>query len=264
MGEVTLNRLILVEGLPGTGKTTISKWLSDLFAEKGEATVLLTEGDERIPCDFYNTAGIPKSDFESLFSNSPSERDRLMDIALQTKNYIFLRIDKCPAHIARKIKRWDIGDGNNQAVTAADYMPCVLERLQYWVKANLDNSEIVIIDSGFLQNPINELLFRHASNDQVRELISAIADLLKPLNPICVYLRRGNAEQAIDFAKMVKGKGWEDRVDKLLKQTNCEDLFLQRFELELELLPKVENLICHVYDDDWNEAKKLIQNYFTI
>ena len=259
-----MKKLVLVEGLPGTGKTTISRWLSDILTSHGEKTTLLNEGDERIPCDFYNTCGIPRIEFESIFAQNPLERDMLLEIALLTDNYVYLRWDKCPASVAEKIKQWDIGDGSNQFITMADYVPCALERLRYWVNAHVNSTETIIIDSGYLQNPINELLFRHASDDEVKAFINSITKILSPLNPVCVYLRRDNAEQAIAFAKMAKGKGWADRVDKLLKQNDCEDLFWRRFELELELIRDIEHLACHVYGDNWDAAKKDILSYFVV
>jgi len=257
-----LKKLILVEGLPGTGKTTISKWLSTLLIEKGESVILLNEGDENIPCDFYEIAGIPKSDFELLCSNHPLEREWLINAGSHTKNYAFLRIDKCPSHIAEKIKRWDMGDASNKMITVTDYITCALERLQNWVDNNIYNSETVIIDSGYLQNPINELLLRHATNSDILEFINAITDMITPLNPVCIYLRRDSAEQAITFARMAKGVGWSDRVDKLLKEAGCENLFEQRFELELELLQNIESLICHICGDNWDNAKKTIRGVF--
>ena len=53
-----MKRLILIEGLPRTGKTTIAQWLSVTFTHKGIKNLLFLEGDERIPCDFFETAGI--------------------------------------------------------------------------------------------------------------------------------------------------------------------------------------------------------------
>jgi len=259
-----MKRLILIEGLPGTGKTTITKWLSDIFTSHGDKTTLLNEGDERIPLDFYNTSGIPKNDFESLFAQNSQERDMLLNIALSTDNYIYLRLDKCPDNVAEKIKQWNIGDGSNQFITVADYIPCALERLKHWVNSHIDSSETVIIDSGYLQNPINELLFRRATDDEVRPFINAITSTLLPLNPVCIYLRRHSAEEAIAFAKKAKGKGWADRVDKLLQQQGCEDLFQHRFELELELLKNVEHISCHIYGDNWDAAKKDIRDYFAV
>ena len=236
--ELTLKKLILIEGLPGTGKTTISKWLSAVLVDKGESIILLNEGDEKIPCDFYEIAGIPKSEFDLLCSENPSEREWLINAGSFTKNYVFLRIDNCPNHIAEEIKQWDMGDASNRAITIADYVSCALERLQ---------------------NPINELLLRHATNSDIRAFINAITDMINPLNPVCIYLRRDSAEQAIAFAKMAKGKSWADRVDNLLKETGCENLFQDRFELELELLQNVESLICHICGDNWNDAKKAIK-----
>lgn len=257
-----MKRLILVEGLPGTGKTTISRWLSDILVKKGEEVILLNEGDERIPCDFYETAGIPKDEFELLCINNPSTQAFLRENTLMTANYAFLRIDKCPDPIGEKIKRWDMGDEYNRQVTVAEYIPCALERLQYWVNANIQHQQIVVMDSGYLQNPINELLFRRASNEEVCVFINAITSMLKLLNPICIYLRRNNADEAIAFAKKVKGADWAARIDKLLNQCGFENTFRQRFELELALLPHVEHIICHINGDDWAEAKKMIQDLF--
>ena len=151
-----------------------------------------------------------------------------------------------------------MGEESNQNITVTDYIPCALERLECWVAAQNSNSEIIIIDSGYLQNPINELLFRNATNDEVYAFIGAISTLLAPLNPVGVYLRRDNAEEAIAFAKMAKGKGWADRVDDLLKQSGCEDLFQRRFELELDLLQDITNLTCHIHGNNWDNAKESI------
>ncbi len=88
--------------------------------------------------------------------------------------------------------------------------------------------------------------------------INAISSALKPLRPICIYLKRANADEAIAFAKKVKGKNWADRIDKLLQRPGYENFFKHRFELELKLLPGTEHLICPVREDNWDNAKQMI------
>lgn len=259
-----MKQLILIEGLPGTGKTTIAKWLSKRLQDIGENVTLLLEGDERIPCDFYEKAGIPKKDFDMLCINNDDIAETLRDQAFLTENYAYLQINKCPENIANQIRRWDMGDEKNQKISVTDYIPCVLERLKNWVGKSTNVSGIILIDSGFLQNPINELLFRNATDNEVRTFISSISHLMKPLNPICIYLRRESAVEAISFAKAAKGKEWADRVDNLLREAGCEDLFQRRFLLELELLPSIPYLLCNIDGNDWSISKKLIEDYFTI
>ena len=255
-------QLIMIEGLPGTGKTTIAEWLTDYLNTQGTNAILLLEGNRDIPCDFYEMAGIPNNDFEALFIDNPETYKKLSNRALVTKNYSYLRIDDCPENVAVKIKRWDMGDENNQMVTVSDYIPCTLERLEHWVNKVISNSGTAIVDSGFLQNPINELLFRKATYKETLLYISEIFQRIKVLNPICIYLQRNNVDEAISFAKEVKGKAWAERVDNLLIKNDCKDLFNIRFDLEQELLPLVEHIKCMPNGHDWSLVKKCIEDYF--
>jgi hypothetical protein len=254
----------MIEGLPGTGKTTIAEWLNEYLNAKGTKSILLLEGNRDIPCDFYEMAGIPNNEFKALFNDLPETFEKLCNRALVTENYAYLRIDECPEDVAVKIKRWDMGDENNQTVTVSDYVPCALERLDYWVNEVISNSGTVIVDSGFLQNPINELLFRKATYNETFLFIQEIFQRIKALNPICVYLHRNNTDEAISFAKEVKGKTWAERVDNLLIDNNCKDLFNNRFDLEQELLPLVKHIKCIPNGYDWSLVKKCIEDYFSI
>lgn len=258
-----MKQLILIEGLPGTGKTTVAAWLSDLLEQKGGHVTLLREGDERIPCDFYETAGIPKPAFELLCLNHPEDALLLRSLALCTEHYAFVRIDRC-AHLEAELRQWDMGDEENQRISVSDYIPCALERLDHWTNAQTGDDSVVLIDSGFLQNPINELLFRKASDAQVRDFIGGICRRYERFHPVCVYLRRAGAEEAIAFAKQAKGSAWAERIDSLLRTSGVPDLFAHRFALELEMFPTFRHVLCRVAGDDWTEARRTIREYFSL
>lgn len=257
-----MKQLILIEGLPGTGKTTATKRISEHLASKCEKVVTLYEGDERIPCDFYEMAGIPIDEFEAFRTRHLETADELWAISLRTTNYVYLRLDKCSDFIADTFRKWDMGDERNQQVSVAEYMPCVLERLDSWVASNIDSEDIVVIDSGFLQNPINELLFRKASDGEVHSFIKSIIEKFKLLNPVCFYLKRESAEAAISFAKRAKGHDWSSRIDSMLAELACPNLFEHRFELELKLLPSISHIICSIRDEDWSDMDRHIEKIF--
>ena len=249
-----MKKLILIEGLPGTGKTTITRKISDHLIKKGENVTSLFEGDDRIPSDFCEIAGIPSNEFEVVNRNYPENPVNHYELLFQTRNYVFLKFNKSSDNIAEMFKKWDMGDEHNQFMTASQYIPCALERLTYWVNANTGNQEITVIDSGFLQNPINELLFRKASDQQIFSFIKETFQRIGPLNPFCFYLKRANAETAVSFAKRVKGPDWAARVDAMLTYFESPDFFNRRFEIELHVLPLIPHIICSVTDDDWSDA----------
>lgn len=253
-------KLILLEGLPGTGKTTIIKWLAENLLEKGKQVTLLFEGDSQIPCDFYETAGVPKAVFDDICAKNPEVADILFKQGLFAVGYVFLRIDELPEFLQNILRCWDMGDEMNQKVTVEEYIPCALARLDYWVQSMKNECGVTLIDSGFLQNPINELLFRGATDTQVQTFIKEIAIRFQPLHPFCVYLYRSNAKDSIRFAEKVKGQEWAHRVQNLLCQLGYENHFDHRFELEMRLISTdlIPGICCQIIDDDWTYVKELI------
>ena len=243
------HKLILVEGLPGTGKTTLSEHMYKLFTAQGIQAELLLEGNVNIPSNFFNIAGIPNGDFADSTSKIPH--------TAETDNYIFVNLEDCAEQISTQLQRYDIGNEFNPFISAQEYARCTLEWWNHW--ATIAKESVLIMDSAFLQCPINEMIFRKASDSEVIAYICAIADIIKPLNPVCVYLRRESAEIAIEFAKTVKGEHWAKGIEGLA-DLGCPDLFERRFALENTLLSSMSNIVCHIDGYDWSDAESKIQN----
>lgn len=257
--DTLMKRLLLVEGLPGTGKTTTAHRLSAHFAAKGEAVRTLLEGDARIPTNFYETAGVPAAAFDALLARHPDIPEEHWAIAARTAHYVFVRLDACAGFLADALRPWDMGDEFNRQITVAQYIPCALERVDHWVAASLSDASTTLIDSGFLQNPLNELLFRGASDGEASAFIQGIAQRLAPLHPLCFYLQRESAQAALSFARQAKGPAWADGVDALLRQTGFADFFERRFALERALLPCVPHVVCAVHASDWSDVDRQIR-----
>ena len=245
-------RLILIEGLPGTGKTTLSEQIFKRLIGRGIQAELLLEENEKIPSNFFNIAGIPKDDFTAYENNIAT--------ATKTDNYVFVKLDDCNEETANILRRYDVGDEFNPFMSAQEYACCTLEWWQNWV-GNSEMESVLILDSAFMQCPINEMIFRKASDSEVKAYIRAIAEVIKPLNPLCIYLRRKNAKKAIDFAKIVKGEHWAKGIEGLVDM-GCSDLFERRFDLENILLASISNIVCNIVDYDWSDAEIKIQNLF--
>jgi len=230
-----------------------------LLNNQGKQVKLLLEDDEKIPSNFGNIAGIPRSRFQTLFDDK-----KITGVVLaQTETFIYVSLDKCFEEIIRQIKCWDIGDEYNKFVSVPQYACCTLDWWQNWVN-HYKNEASLIMDSAFMQNPINEMIFRGATNSEIELYIRSIAELLKPLSPVCIYLRRESAVESISFAKDVKGNNWANVLDRALIRLNCPDLFERRFELEPLLASSITNVICDIKGSDWSKAKEKISNYFAV
>jgi len=244
-GVLVKYKLYLVEGLPGTGKTTLSERLHTLLIKKGIKSELLLEDDKKIPCNFCDIAGIPKIKAENY------QIDRY--VIKETENYFYVNLNECGQETAGRIKCYDIGDEFNKHISVQEYVNCTLEWWEHWTTDNIKDS-VLILDSAFMQCPINEMIIRGAADPEISAYINSIAEIIKPYTPVCIYLNRGDAKTAIDFAKKAKGEEWTKGIERLA-EIGCSNLFERRFDLENKLLPVIPGIICNINGNDWSDVE---------
>ncbi len=146
--------LIIVEGLPGSGKSTTAAIIAEELRKKGEKVICVDEGADPHPADF--------ADYD--FPDFETERRR------------------------------------------------ILEKWQSFVnKACTDT--IYVFNCIFLQNPMCETMMRFGMDEKAsRHYISEIADIIRPLNPVIIYIDRPNVKQTIDRVLEERGNDWLNAV----------------------------------------------------
>lgn len=143
-------RLIIFEGLPGTGKSTAAAMLSAELEKRKIKVFTADEGCEDHPAD-YKDYDFP--DFET-------ERRMILD-------------------------KW------REFVSIAD------------------RETVYVFNCIFLQNPMCEAMMRFGmSEEKCLEYISEIADIIKCLDPVIIYIDSENAKDTVDAVLSERGNGW--------------------------------------------------------
>lgn len=68
------HRLILVEGIPGSGKTTLANKIKDYLENKGLTAVLFNEGDAH-PADLSWQAYLTTDEYNQLLLDYPDHKE---------------------------------------------------------------------------------------------------------------------------------------------------------------------------------------------
>ena len=146
-------RLIIVEGLPGSGKSTTAGMIAWELKKRGKRVICVDEGGEH-PADI--------KDYD--FPDFETERERILG-------------------------KWRS------------------------FAENSDKDVIYVFNCVFLQNPMCETMMRFGMEyERSRCYISEIAQIIRPLRPVIVYIDRKDIKAAVDSVLDERGGQWLDAV----------------------------------------------------
>lgn len=146
--------LIIIEGLPGSGKSTTAAMIAKELEKKGKQAVCVDEGVPDHPAD-YPDYGFP-------------------DFITERK--------------------------------------MILEKWSSFVK-EADKDTVYVFNCIYLQNPMCETMMRFGMKEAAsRSYIAEITELIKPFNPIIIYIDLPDVKAAIDRVLEERGTDWLNAV----------------------------------------------------
>lgn len=244
------HRLVIVEGLPCSGKSSTSAFVASLLQQTGNVC-FVDEGTGNHPADYEFHALAPPGLLspDSQIVSLSQFIGKLFDQLLQYKIY-----DHLP---------WETE------------MPLMLEKWRQFVRT-CEKSSIYVFNCVLLQNPMCETMMRFGfPQEESQSYIEKIVEITKPMNPIVVYLKNDDIADSVRKAAQER-PGWLDAVinyhimgayGKSIQAEGFDgyiDCLKERQKRELRILAQIpiHKLIVDNPQRNWDAALEAIKTYF--
>ena len=186
-------RLVMVEGLPGSGKTTAAAHLNHWLAGRGVAVHHFAEGRTDHPVDLEQVAVLAPTDLALLRRDFPDEADELAHAAVPSVDHWLVPERERPAWSAELRQRLRDLDGYDGAITHDVHSRVLLERWQRFGERHGRDAGVYLFECVLIQNPVCALMARFDRPAAAVEAhIRALVEATSALQPVLVHLDAGD------------------------------------------------------------------------
>jgi hypothetical protein len=266
-------QLIMVEGLPGSGKSTTAHFLSEWLADRRHPVAHFSEGRTDHPVDAEQVAVLSTETFIGLVGDFPAQGDDLIRGAEKVGDSWLVRYGQrrgWPCELRARLAEHDVHDGT---VTPELYRQVLRESWDAFGDKAAHGGELYLLECVLLQNPLSALMARFDEPRHVVEgHVRALAESVTPLNPALVYLDPGDPTAALERIAAERPEEWLESViayhcgqghglaHGLAGFDGYVEFMRRRREVELDLLPSlgVPTLHVEVGDGDWETHRSRI------
>ena len=276
------SKLILLEGIPGSGKSTAGATLQKFFEHHNIPSRLWWEGDFDPPADFEGIARLGVGQFRELLSQQPELAElireytsvRGTDYLLKYRKLQSVYPEKIDQSLMDELFHLDVYDG----LPMDEYCRLALDRWQDFCDAASNSDEVTLMECVYLQNPLTVMLARHDADPQAaRQHIERLTNVIRELNPIVIYLHPRDVTAALQHVRAERPKEWENFVTWYLtgqEYGKAHDLkgydgVIQFYEMRQKLeviilhdLP-IQQLMIEHSGDEWERCNEEFVNFIT-
>ena len=270
-------RLILVEGLPGSGKSTMAEYIRDELSRQGHKAQLYLEGNLDHPADFESVTYLSAADYAALTEQFPDWQDRLEAEVTAQNDERFIGYRKLaeqsgaawPQALLSRLAAHEIYE---QAPDT--FQKLVAARWQAFTERALAEDEVYIFECCFLQNPLTMLLGRHAEPvSAAQAFVLRLARIIQPLEPLLIYLDPGSARLTLERAAKSRPPEWLEFViayhtrqgtGRALGWAGFDGLvkfYEMRQAVELDLLARLPWPHLRVRHTDWAADRRQVMAF---
>ncbi|MCB2354235.1 hypothetical protein [Clostridium estertheticum] len=246
-------KLIIVEGLPGSGKSTTAQIVFDIYKEKGITTELYSEGNYNHPADFDGVAYFNSNDFNILKQSNLTSRDVLNRIKIKFYNGYLIPYRKAieEQQISFEEKLFNIITKNDiYELPIEIHTELIISRWKDFVNKYIKEDKVVIFECCFIQNPITVSMVRNNyPKDVTMNYINSLTEIIMPLEPVLIYLEQGDIKVSFNRIVCERTKAWFDGFrDYYTKQGYGLSNNLKGLDGVIQVLEARKSLEIQVYD----------------
>ena len=192
-------KLILVEGLPGSGKTTTSKLVHQILFKKGFEPKLFVEGDLNHPADFESVACLSEIEYSEIKHQLPDESL----VRKEGNDYLisYGKLKEIPNELLEFLSKRDIYElpfERNQELIVNN-----------WRKFAESADGVFVFECCFIQNPVTVGMIKYGvSDEKVSDYVEKLADKIRKLDPLLIYVSQDNLEFSFTKTVQERPKEW--------------------------------------------------------
>ena len=207
-----MRRLVLVEGVPGSGKSTTAQFIEAAGRARGLEVRNVGEGDPEHPADLDQVALLEDADLRRLDADLPAHAGTVRAAAEPHAGYWLVR-DRARPSWPSDLREWLAGrDAYDGAIDPDLHARAIVESWRRFA-GTPTGPDLTVFEAVLLQNPICALVARFdrpasAVAAHVRQLAETVADL----DPRLVYLDPGDPEPVLAGAAAERPAEWLDFV----------------------------------------------------
>ncbi|WP_419880638.1 hypothetical protein ACN6MY_13395 [Peribacillus sp. B-H-3] len=216
-------KLILTEGLPGSGKTTTAEAIFRLLKEDSKAAELFLEGDLNHPADYESTAFLSFEEYTAFTSaytpyqhmiarfSEKLECGYLISYAKLTKESAI----HIPDELISVLYKYDIYE-----LPLDLHIELMKNKWKNFTENALRENSVYVFECCFIQNPLTICMVKHdAHRKTILRYIQELAEIIEPLRPAIIYVEQRDID--LSFRKAIKERpfSWnENFIDYYTKQ----------------------------------------------
>lgn len=208
-------KLIIIEGLPGSGKSTTAQNVYEILKTKGINTEFYCEGNYNHPADFDGVAYFNIEDFNVLQQAHSTSRDLLNKIKINYYNGFLIpyrkAIEEQQISFDERLFN-DITKNDIYELPLETHIELILSRWNDFVNKYINEDKVVIFECCFIQNPVTVSMIRNNSPKEVTmSYINRLANIIVPLEPVLIYVGQGDINVSFKRVVCERTKEWFDR-----------------------------------------------------
>jgi hypothetical protein len=274
---MTKSKLIIIEGLPGSGKTTTARFVEQWLKEHHYTPALFLEGNWEHPADFESAACLNRHEYDQLKQMFPDQSQLLDTLAVNQGEDIFFSYrkiqqehgERVPGALIEALSHYEIYE-----LPVEKYKRLVLERWRKFASQAVHNDTIFIFECAFLQNPLTMLLGRNTESfNTTASFVRHLAASVFVLDPCLIYLHPGDIETCVKKTAAARPPEWLDYVVTYHTQQGLGKVrgwkgidgliafYKMRADLEQDLLPHLPMLTLTVHHEDWEKNLLRIESF---